>query len=1037
MKLTDVSLRHKVAVTVLAVAAAVVGWFGLTQLDVDYLPEITYPMVKIHIWWRGATPEEIDTNIADPVERAMAAIDNLDYLDSSSIEGMYTLLVNFQYGVDVDIAYQDVMAVMGRINRELPADMDPPMIMKADPSQLPVMEVTLASGQRSLVWLRDWADNWLVDRLSAVPGTAGAEVIGGLKREIRVHLDPERLIAYNLSPERVAAALRDENRQIFAGRVTVETREIIARTMGEFESLEEIRNVAVARGANGELVYVRDVASVEDSHEEMRVNTRFNGRPCVKVNVLKQAEANTVQVAAAVKDRLAALRSEIPEDIEFGVVENQGDYVMNAILSVRDSAILAAILVIFVTYFFLGHWRQVVVMIVALPVTLLANFFLMRLAGFSLNLFSLGGLVVALGVILDNSIIVLENITRLKHEDASLAHGRAENIIVRATAEVGPALVASTVTFLALFLPFLFVPGLASLLFKELVLVVAGIVLLSLLVATTLTPFLADRLLSGAKGSGKTGRLAQAFDGVVDRLTAAYGTGLQWALRLRWLVPAVFLIALGLAARRYLSVGSEFLPKVDDGRVLVKLKMPAGTSVGETDRILRRVEEQVDGLPEIQSSFTMAGGRVWGLATYEIAQEGEVDIQLVPKKQRAISTEAFVEKIKPLVKQAMAPGAKMPVMQLKLKGIRQIGLQDVEVKVQGSEIMPIYDFAKQVAARLGETPGLSGVNISMDMTKPEYRVHVDRARASALGIPVGRFADTLRGLVGGVVSTEYRDGSEYYDIRVMVPEPKIAGKEDIEGLILESRDGHAISVRDLAEVRRAVGPVEITRENQIKQVIVRADGAGVSVGEATRRARDATAALTAPPGVSFEMGGQSQMMGENARTMGLILLFALFFAFVVLAIQFESYRLPLIILISVPFCLAGMVYALGIAHLSIGATVAIGVFIVIAAAVNDGVLLLDFAEELRVKRNIPTFDAVLSAAKIRLRPRVMTTISTIAGFIPLALNLGEGGDLLKPMAVAAIGGLIMEIAVALVLMPALYLLFTQHRPVVNASGTCA
>ena len=310
---------------------------------------------------------------------------------------------------------------------------------------------------------------------------------------------------------------------------------------------------------------------------------------------------------------------------------------------------------------------------------------------------------------------------------------------------------------------------------------VAGIVLLSLLVATTLTPFLADRLLSGAKGSGKTGRLAHAFDGVIDRLTVAYGAGLQWALRLRWLVLAVFLIVLVLAARRYLSVGSEFLPKVDDGRVMVKLKMPAGTSVGETDRILRRVEEQVDGLPEIQSRFTMAGGRVWGLATYEIAQEGEVNIQLVPKKQRAISTEQFVEKIKPMVKQAMAPGAKMPVMQMKLKGIRQIGLQDVEVKVQGSEIMPIYDFAKQVAARLSETPGLGGVNISMDMTKPEYRVHVDRARASALGIPVGRVADTLRGLVGGVVSTEYRDASEYYDIRVMVPEPKIAGKRISRG----------------------------------------------------------------------------------------------------------------------------------------------------------------------------------------------------------------------------------------------------------------
>ncbi len=1026
MKITDVSLRHKVAVTVLSVAAAVLGWFGLIRLDVDYLPEITYPMVKIHIWWRGATPEEIDTNIADPVERAMAAIDNLDYLDSSSIEGMYTLLVNFQFGVDVDTAYQDVMAVMGRINRELPSDMEPPMIMKADPSQLPVMEVALASDRRSLVWLRDWADNWLVDRLSAVPGTAGAEVVGGLKREIRVHLDPQRMIAYNLSPERVAEALRDENRQIFAGRVTVETREIIARTMGEFESLEEIRNVALARGANGELVYVRDVASVEDSHEEMRVNTRFNARPCVKLNVLKQAEANTVQVAAAVKAKLAALRSEIPEDIEFGVVENQGDYVMHAILSVRDSAILAAILVILVTYFFLGHWRQVVVMVVALPVTLLANFFLMRLAGFSLNLFSLGGLVVALGVILDNSIIVLENITRLKHEEAALAHGRSESVTVRATAEVGPALIASTVTFLAIFLPFLFVPGMASLLFRELVLVVAGIVLLSLLIATTLTPLLADRLLAGVQGGGKAGRLARAFDGMVDRVTDAYGAGLKWVLRLRWGVLALFLVLLGFAARLYPGVGSEFLPKVDDGRVMVKLKLPAGTSVGETDRILHRVEAQLQGLPEIQSMFTMAGGRVWGLATYEIAQEGEVDIQLLPKAQRSLSTEQFVEKITPMVKSAMAPGAKMPVMQMKLKGIRQIGLQDVEVKVQGSEIMPIYDFAKQAAAKLGETPGLSGVNISMDMTKPEYRVHVDRARASALGIPVARVAATLRGLVGGVVSTEYRDGSEYYDIRVMVPEPKLTGKEDLEGLILESRDGRAIFLRDLAEVRRAVGPVEITRENQIKQVIVRADAAGVSVGEATRRAQEAVAALTPPPGVSFAMGGQAQMMGENTRTMGLILLFALFFAFVTLAIQFESYRLPLIMLLSVPFCLAGMVFALGAANLAVGATVAIGVFIVIAATVNDGVLLLTFAEELRTQRHIAPFEAVLTAAKIRLRPRVMTTVSTIAGFIPLALNLGEGGDLLKPMAVAAIGGLLMEIAVALVLMPALYLLFTRN-----------
>jgi len=1024
MRITDISLRRRVAVTMLSVAAAVAGFFSLTRLDVDYLPEITYPMVKIHIYWSGATPEEMETNVAEPVERAMATVDNLDYLDGSCIEGMYTLLVNFNYGVDVDSAYQDVLAVMGRVNRLLPDDMDPPVIIKADPSQLPVMEVTIASDQRSLVWLREWVDNWLVDRLSAVPGTAGAEVVGGLEREIRVHLDPARLTAFGLSPAQVATALRQENRQIFAGRITVETREIIARTMGEFESLDEIRDTAIAKGAGGNLVYVRDVARVEDSHKELRVSTRFNGRPCVKVNVLKQAEANTVKVAQAVERQLERLRDQMPPDIEFGVFENQGDYVNGAILSVRDSAVLAAILVILVTYLFLGHWRQVMVMALALPVTLLANFMLMRLAGFSLNLFSLGGLVVALGVILDNSIIVLENITRLKHEEDLAGRPHSPQTLVRAVAEVGPAMIASTVAFLAIFLPFLFIPGLASLLFKELVLVVAGVVLLSLLVAITLTPFLSDLLLERIHGGQKSGRLAIWFDRGVERITSAYGNGLSRVLRFRWVALILFIAVGAVALWMSGTIGTEFLPQVDDGRAMVKLKMPAGTAVGETDRILAAVEAQLVGLPEIDRVFTMAGGRVWGLATYEIAEEGEVDIQLKPKAQRDISTEAFVEKIRPLVRKAMAPGAKMPIMQMKIKGIRQIGTQDVELKVQGDDTVDIYNFARQAAAALGQTPGLSGVNISMDMTKPEYRIYIDRARAAALGIPVASIADVLRGLIGGSVATEYREGSEYYDIRVMVPEPQIRGKEDLENLILDSRNGSPLYVRDVAEVRRAVGPVEINRENQIKQVLVRADAAGISVGEATRRAMEAVRKLPSPPGVQTVPGGQAQMMAENSRTMGLIFGFALFFAFVTLAVQFESYRLPLIILLSVPFCLAGLVYALLLTGLSIGATVAIGVFVVIAAAVNDGVLLLSYAEELHTKENRSPVEAVLTAAKIRLRPRVMTTLSTIAGLIPLALNLGEGGDLLKPMAIAGIGGLVMEIAVALFLMPVLYILFT-------------
>ncbi len=1026
MKITEISLKRKVAVSVLTVAAIALGIFSLPRLDVDYLPDITYPMVKIHVWWRGATAEEIETNIADPLERAMATVDNLDYLDSSCIEGMYTLLVNFRYGVDVDVAYTDVMAIMGRVARRLPPDIDPPVVIKADPSQLPVMEVALASDRRSLIWLRDWAENWLVDRLTSVPGTAGAEVVGGLKREIRVHLDPERLDAYGISPDKVVAAIRDENRQIFAGRVTVGTREIIVRTMGEFDNLDEIRNTAIARGRSGDLVYVRDVARVEDSHEELRVNTRFNGRPCVKVNVLKQAEANTVKVARGVKAKLEELRSEVPPDIEFGVVENQADYVMGATMSVRDSAILSAILVVLVIYLFLGHWRQVAVMLVALPVTLLANFFLMYVADFSLNIFSLGGLVVALGVILDNSTVVLENITRLKHEAGSLRREAADDIVLRGTSEVGPAIVAATLTFLGIFLPFLIVPGLASLLFKELVLVIAFIVLLSLLIAVTLTPFLADLLVAREKQKGRSRGLVGVFDLIVARMTAGYGALLTVAMKARWVLLVVFSLLFVGGFWLAKQAGSEFLPKVDDGRVMVKLKMPAGTAVGETDRILAAVEEQVRGLPEVESIFTMAGGRVWGLATYEIAEEGEVDIQLVPKSKRDISTQAFVEKIKPLVKKAMAPGAKMPVMQMKIKGIRQIGQQDVEVKIQGSEIMPIYDFARQVAARLSETPGLSGVNISMDMTKPEYRIYVDRSRASAIGITVGKIASTLRGLVGGVVATEYRERGEYYDIRMMVPEPALASKEDVENLVLESREGRAIRVRDIAEVRRAVGPVEIARENQIKQVIVRADSSGVSVGEAVRRAEIAVASLQRPPGVSFAMGGQAQMMEENRRTMSLILGFATLFAYVVLAIQFDSFLLPLLAMVNIPFALTGAFGSLRVFDIPIGVTVMIGLVVMMGGIASQGVVLLTLAEELR-RGGLTPLEAVKKAAPIRLRPILITQLTTVLGLLPLAMNLGEGGDMLQPMAIAVIGGLLYSLLLTLFFLPAVYAVFVRQK----------
>ncbi|MFO7638421.1 MAG: efflux RND transporter permease subunit [bacterium] len=1027
MKLTEISLRHPVAVTVLAVTVAVIGFFSLQTLAVDYLPDVTYPLIRVQVWWRGATPEDIETSIAEPVERAMATVENLDYLESSSIEGMYTLLVNFGYGADVDVAYQDVLAAMGRATRNLPPDIDPPLVFKADPSQLPVLELTVASDERNPVWLRDWAEHWLADRLTAVDGTAGVEVLGGLKREIRVLLDPLRLQAYGVDVFRVARVLFESNRELFAGRVVVGDREFIARTVGEFTSIDEIENVVVARTPAGQEVRVADLARVEDSHEDSRIITRLDGRPCVKLRVLKQARANTVQVARDVQRRMDDLRGDIPPDIRVAILENQGDYVNAAINSVQWSALLAALLVLVIVYLFLGRWRQIIVMVVALPLTLLACFLVMRLAGFSLNLFSLGGLVVSLGVILDNSIVVLENVTRRK-ADGSRAFA------LEGTREVGTAVVAATITFLAIFLPFLFIPGLTALLFRELVLVIAAVVVISLLVALVVTPLISDRLLRHER-TGEAPRLTRGFDGFIRFLTGGYARMLVAVQRGRWPVAGVFLVLFALGLFLAGRAGSEFLPLVDDGRVMVKVKMPTGTSVERVDSVMRSAEREIADIPEIASMFTLTGGLTRGLATYEIAEEGQIDIQLVPKGKRRVSSTEFVNRLRPVLAKVPAPGGRVMAMQPKTRGIRQVGEQAVEVKVRGAVLADIHAFAREIAASLRQADGLTNVSISLEIAKPEFRVHIDRSRASALGVSVNQVATSLRTLVTGTVATRYRENDEYYNIRVLVPEEYVTCKADMENLTVTTATGATVHLRDIAEVHRAVGPVEISREDQVKQVIVRADAEAISVGEAVNRAEGAVRRLVRPAGIEYSMGGQAQMIAENRHSMTLLVLFALLFAFTVLAVQFESLRLPLLILLGIPFSLTGAFAALYLSGAAIGTTVLIGLVVMMGGITSQGVVLLTLAEQHR-REGMRPVDAVLAAAPVRLRPILMTQLTTVIGLLPLALNLGEGGDLLKPMAIAVIGGLLYSLAVTLFFLPVAYaLVMGRKTPAVSAANS--
>ncbi len=1017
MKLTTISIHRPVATIVLIITAVVLGFFGYSRMPIDFLPEITYPMIKVYVYWRGATPEEINDNIADPIERTLSTVDDLDYLESSSIEGLYTLLVNFEYGTDVDVAYQDVVAKMGLATRKLPPDVDPPIIFKADPSQLPVVQLIVQSEGRDLVKLREWIENVVQDQFLAVKGVAGTEILGGLKREIRIHLDPKRTTAYNLTLNTVIKRLQEENIERLAGRVTESGREFIVRTNAEFRNLDDIRNVIIFNDGKS-MVRLKDLATVEDSHEEQRVITRFNSKPAIKLNILKQADANTVDIAEQVNALIAKLDDTAPPDITFNTVENQADYIKGAIAGVRDSAIIAVLLVILVIYIFLGHWRQVVIMLIALPVTILFNFFLMQLLGFSINIFSLGGLVVAMGVVLDNSIVVIENITRLHLEKGS----RTDTVADTATSEVATAVLASTLTFMAIFLPFLLIPGLTSLMFRELILTIAGIVIISLIVALTVTPMLTHYLVTSKGHRREKINLADRFILLLDR---GYRKALKFLLPLRWLVLILFIILLGGAVYYFGQIGSEFLPKVDDGRVLIKIFLPTGTAVGKTDELLAKIESVVKDDPIVDCYFTLSGGKVWGLVTYEIAHEGQIDVELKPKRLRNETTEEYIERIKPQVMKFMQPGAKFVVTQQKMKGIRSSGESDVEIRVRGFDLEQLFQIAQQVSSRIQNIEGLTNVRIGTQITKPEYQILVDRLRLADAGLSTQALAQATRNLVDGAVATQFRDKGQYYDIRVMIPESDIRSRQDLENLYLDAPGNLKLPLRTVAQIVPRLGPVEIVREDQVMQVVVSSDvAAGSNVGEMAKTVEAAISEIRLPEGYSFNLGGQVYLMQESQQTMIQIIIFALFFAYVILAIQFNSFKQPLLILLGVPFAFVGVTAALLITGFPAGATVLIGVIIMTGGITTQGVVLISFINEYRQK-GLALREAILEAAPLRLRPILMTQATTILGLLPLAINWGEGGDMLQPMAIAVIGGLFFSLFVTLLLLPNLYYIFER------------
>jgi hydrophobe/amphiphile efflux-1 (HAE1) family protein len=1026
--LPSLAIRRPVGTAMLTSVVIVLGLFFASGLPLDLLPDIVYPQIRAGLANRGVEPQVLEETVARPLETALATTENLTSIETEIQEGRVGVNLHFSYGTNIDFALQDASKNLDRARAALPQEADAPTIFKFDPSQRPVYEVAFSSPNRDLISLRDWVEYRLRPQLLTIEGVASVDVSGGLVREVQVILDQERLRSYGLTVSQVIEAVRAANQDVAAGRVASAEREVVGKTAGKFRDVEDVRAVLL-NVAGGGRVPLAEVAAVQDTHREQRLWARLDGVPAVRLSVRKQPNANTVRVADQVGARLDALSESrfIPQDIQYRTIEDQATFIRASVNSVRNAALAGAVLAMLMVFMFLGSLRKTFVIGLAIPIAILATFIMMGLGGLSLNIMTLGALALGVGLLIDNSIVMLENIFRHREEGAE----DPETAAHRGAAEVTSAVIAATATNLAAVIPFLLISGLAALIFRELILTISFALLASLTVALTVVPMLSSQLAKVRFTSGlNRSRPLRAFDGGVQWLRRSYRRIAPTVLRWRWGVLAVALLALFGTAQLTRGLGSVFLPQVDDGNVTVSIMLPPGSSAEETNRITREIEGMVAAMPDVRTQFAVAGGFLWGAATSERAGRGSVTVVLDPVGQRSMSADAWVQTLQGRIRDRGFAGARIFVRPPQIRGLRTSASGSaIALHIQGDDLEELQRIGQDILHRVRDVPGLANLEPSTDEATPQLSVELDRERAAYLGLNVAAVGQTLRTALDGTVATRFTSGNQEYDLRVMFPRERFTSPEDLGTVALfpGGSGGGPIYLRDVARVENVLGPTTILRENQNRVLRLTGDVisevASVSAVNDSIRARIADLSLADGYGIVF--GGEEQAIRENNRQLATVVLLAIFLVFVVMAVQYESVVNPLVILLAIPLSLVGVGLFLWATGTPMSAPVLLGVILLAGIVVNNAILLVEYTEQGRRLRGLTREEAVVEAGAIRLRPIIMTTITTACGMLPLALGIGQGSELMQPLAIAVVGGLTVSTLLTLFVVPSAYVILNH------------
>ncbi len=1014
MGLTRLAITRPVVIIMLFAALAVLGYQSYRQMPVELFPRIDIPFVTVVTTYAGAGPREIETLISKPLEESVSSLNGVKNVQSSSQEGLSIVSVEFNVGTDLDSAANEIRSRLEAVRGRLPREAEAPVLIKASLSSIPVL-VLGVSGSRPAFEIRQIAQDRIKDRLGKVTGVAAVDVVGGLQREIQVEVDKTRLQAYGLSITQVVQALNAENLNLPSGGIREGRQEYAVRTVGEFKSLDDLLTVRLAT-PGGTPVLLRDVAHVSAGFAERTQLSRLNRQESVGIVIQKQADANTVQVVDGVKREVSQLRTAVPADITTRVAYDQSTFLNDSLADVRLSLALGALLAVLVVFLFLHDLRSTAIVALAIPTSMIAAFTPMRFAGFSLNMMSLLALALSTGILVDDSIVVLENIHR------HLAIGELpRDAALNGRSEIGLAALAITFTDVVVFVPIAFMGGIVGQFFRQFGLTVATVTLFSLMVSFTLTPMLASRWFGRRQRNeevkqGVGTRIFGRFDAFYDQLDHRYRRLLAWALDHRWAIVALGVAALLVVLPVAGLLGFEFLPSVDEGQFQVTIETPAGTNLATTNRAVAQVEDILASQPEVESLFTTVGSTA-GAVSFGASQQGpntaNISVTLVDKTKRSRSDQQVMTALRQAA--VSVPGAKVRPVTASFAGPGA----PVQIGLLGDDFDTLNRLAGQIAARVKQTPGALDVDTSWRVGRPELQVQVDRLRATSLGLSTGMVAATLRTAIQGSTDTKFRTGGQEYDIRVRLPEAERQAPEDVANILIAAPNGRPVYLKDVAVVTVTTGPTLISRRDRQRMVIVSANLApGYYFGNVQREIIKRIADVPLA-GVSLRWSGQAEQLSESSGQLGQALVLSVLLVYILMAALFEGFLSPFIIMFSLPMALVGAILGLLVAGKSLSIIAMIGIIMLVGLVTKNAILLVDYTNTLRA-RGHSRRDAIVEAGPTRLRPILMTTLAMIAGMTPTALGLGPGAEFRSPMAVAVIGGLIWSTLLTLVVIPVVY-----------------